>query len=98
MNKEEVFSALERIVNDALSSRDGYGDTHKDAEVVRTALTCQPEPVNAQLLEALKFYADVNNMDDDNYYISGIDLNGEGEFDMGKIAREAIAAAEKAGV
>lgn len=42
MNKDDVFAALDRLENDALASRDGYGDARKDAEIIRAALTAQP--------------------------------------------------------
>jgi len=44
MNKDDVFAALDRLENDALASRDGYGDARKDAEIIRAALTAKQAP------------------------------------------------------
>ena len=41
MNEEErqaALEALDRLENDALCYRDGYGETRKDAETIRAAL------------------------------------------------------------
>jgi len=44
MNKDDVFAALDRLENDALASRDGYGDARKDAEIIRASLTAKQAP------------------------------------------------------
>ncbi len=61
-----ALSALFRLENDALSSRDGYGYSGGDAEIIRriimnfaelkeSTISHPPQPdVNAELLEALK--------------------------------------------
>lgn len=53
MTKERTQAALvalDRIENDALSCRDGYGETTKDAETIRAAL--QSAPISETQLES----------------------------------------------
>lgn len=98
MNKEDVFAALYRLENDALASRDGYGDSRKDAETIRAALTAQltktddnvscpsvanAGDINAELLEALKMAESFIRK-----------MSGGGETDFRKKLNKAIARAE----
>ncbi len=39
-----ALDALNRLENDALSGRDGYGDARKDAEIIRNFINTRPQP------------------------------------------------------
>lgn len=39
-----ALDALDRLENDALSGRDGYGDARKDAEIIRNFINTRPQP------------------------------------------------------
>lgn len=43
--RQAALDALDRLENDALCYRDGYGETRKDAETIRAALEQQRVPV-----------------------------------------------------
>lgn len=43
--RQAALDALDRLENDALCYRDGYGETRKDAETIRAALKQQRVPV-----------------------------------------------------
>lgn len=56
MTKEQrqaALVALDKIENDALCYRDGYGETTKDAETIRRALQDPPVPAIEGLEEAI---------------------------------------------
>lgn len=52
--RQAALEALDRIENDALSCRDGYGETRKDAETIRSALQAPQVPVIEGLDDAIE--------------------------------------------
>lgn len=42
---KDAMEALDRLLNDALASRDGYGDSRKDAETIRRVLSAPAREV-----------------------------------------------------
>lgn len=54
---QEALDALDRLLNDALCYRDGYGTSRDDAKIVERALTAQPaESVGEQPKSTWDFY------------------------------------------
>lgn len=50
--RQAALEALDRLENDAMCYRDGYGETRKDAETIRHALRSPQVPVIEGLEEA----------------------------------------------
>lgn len=94
MNKDDVFAALDRLENDALASRDGYGDARKDAEIIRAALTAK-QSINAQLVGALKEWISLYIGFNENELQKRCDPATLNRID---ITKQALAAAQKEGV
>ncbi|UOF77764.1 hypothetical protein [Caudoviricetes sp.] len=86
MTNKQALDALDRIYDHT----DSYIGLNDDREAIRTAITRQPEPVNAQLLEALKKLLEASAMQ--QKYGGGMPTW------IFEKAKAAIAAAEKAGV
>lgn len=93
----EALEALERLTNDALASRDGYGDAHKDSEIIFNILSKLEAVDGAALDEALEFYSNESNYSKQLvpeecgrcYYWSDPKI----EEDKGQRARDALKAA-----
>jgi len=96
-SSDEVDTHINSLYNDALSSRDGYGNAHDDANAIRAHIASL-EADNKRLREALQFYADSANYET-RWTHSMFECQdcGSGAIiddDCGEIAKAALAQAD----
>lgn len=101
MTKERTQAALvalDRIENDALSCRDGYGETTKDAETIRSALQSPQVPAIEGLEEAIQYLirlGDLHSIEAEKWRTTDLYMMYETLKEKSNMIRKCIKAAEE---
>ena len=96
--RQAALEALDRLENDALCYRDGYGETRKDAETIRHALQDPPVPVIEGLEEAIQYLirlGDLHSIEAEKWRTTDLYMMYETLKEKSNMIRKCIKAAEE---